>query len=205
VSRPYVVALTGGIGSGKSAVADLFAQHGVSVIDTDAIAHQLTAPAGPAMAEIIEAFGASCARPDGSLDRAWMRALVFKDASARRRLEAILHPRIHAEAARGLDTALGDYALLVVPLLLETGAYDDLIDRILVVDCSEEMQVKRVMQRNGYSQSVIHAIMSSQASRARRLGIADDIIENDADLGGLAEQVARLHECYVGRAATHQI
>lgn len=163
--RPFTVALTGGIGSGKSAVAELFSDQGVDVIDTDRIAHALTAPDGAAMPEIIERFGPVSVALGGGLDRARMRALVFEDASARRRLEAILHPLIRAEAARQLNRSISPYALLVVPLLAETtGAYDDIVDRVLVVDCAETTQVRRVVERNGYSEAAIRAIMASQAS-----------------------------------------
>ncbi|MBK6743014.1 MAG: dephospho-CoA kinase [Hydrogenophilales bacterium] len=200
--RPFTVALTGGIGSGKSAVAELFSHHGVDVIDTDRIAHVLTAPDGAAMSEIIEGFGPVSVALGGGLDRAWMRALVFEDASARRRLEAILHPLIRAEAAHQLSRSISPYALLVVPLLAETtGAYDDIVDRVLVVDCAETTQVRRVVERNGYSEAAIRAIMASQASRAMRLDIADDVIENEGDRNALAAQVARFHLRYLELAA----
>ena len=200
--RPFTVALTGGIGSGKSAVAELFSDQGVDVIDTDRIAHALTAPDGAAMPEIIERFGPVSVALGGGLDRARMRALVFEDASARRRLEAILHPLIRAEAARQLNRSISPYALLVVPLLAETtGAYDDIVDRVLVVDCAETTQVRRVVERNGYSEAAIRAIMASQASRAMRLDIADDVIENEGDRNALAAQVARFHLRYLELAA----
>lgn len=196
--RPFTVALTGGIGSGKSAVAELFSDQGVDVIDTDRIAHALTAPDGAAMPEIIERFGPDSVALGGGLDRARMRALVFEDAAARRRLEAILHPLIRAEAARQLNRSISPYALLVVPLLAETtGAYDDIVDRVLVVDCAETTQVRRVVERNGYSEAAIRAIMASQASRAMRLDIADDVIENEGDRNALAAQVARFHQRYL--------
>ena len=196
--RPFTVALTGGIGSGKSAVAELFSDQGVDVIDTDRIAHALTAPDGAAMPEIIERFGPVSVALGGGLDRARMRALVFEDASARRRLEAILHPLIRAEAARQLNRSISPYALLVVPLLAETtGAYDDIVDRVLVVDCAETTQVRRVVERNGYSEAAICAIMASQASRAMRLDIAEHVIENDGGRYALAAQVARFHLRYL--------
>ncbi len=200
--RPFTVALTGGIGSGKSAVAELFSDQGVDVIDTDRIAHALTAPDGAAMPEIIERFGPVSVALGGGLDRARMRALVFEDASARRRLEAILHPLIRAEAVRQLNRSIRPYALLVVPLLAETtGAYDDIVDRVLVVDCAETTQVRRVVERNGYSEAAIRAIMASQASRAMRLDMADDVIENEGDRNALAAQVARFHLHYLELAA----
>ncbi len=200
--RPFTVALTGGIGSGKSAVAELFSDQGVDVIDTDRIAHALTAPDGAAMPEIIERFGPVSVALGGGLDRARMRALVFEDASARRRLDAILHPLIRAEAVRQLNRSIRPYALLVVPLLAETtGAYDDIVDRVLVVDCAETTQVRRVVERNGYSEAAIRAIMASQASRAMRLDMADDVIENEGDRNALAAQVARFHLRYLELAA----
>jgi dephospho-CoA kinase len=200
--RPYVIALTGGMGSGKSAAADLFGRWGAAVIDTDAIAHDLTGPLGAAMPDIVQAFGAASAASDGSLDRSAMRALVFEDVSARHRLEAILHPRIRAEAVRRLGDIKGaPYAIVVVPLLVETQGYDAIVDRVLVIDCDESAQVHRVMQRNGYTEATVRAILANQAGRQERLARADDVIVNDAGFAQLAEQVARLHRDYMKFAA----
>ena len=195
----YVVGLTGGIGSGKSAVADLFAQHGVALIDTDAIAHALTASGGAAMPAIRAAFGDRVAGADGALDRAAMRTLVFADPAARKRLEGILHPMIRGECARRLlASAPGSpYAILMVPLLVESGDYRKRVNRIAVVDCAETTQVARVMRRNGLSRSDVERILAAQASRAERLAAADDVIENDGDLADLPPRIERLHRQYV--------
>lgn len=200
MKRPFCVGLTGGIGSGKSLVADLFAAHGVTLVDTDTIARGLTDVGGAAMPHVVQAFGPACQRPDGALDRDWMAERVFADSALRRRLESILHPMIRAVAARCVAEARGLYALLIVPLLVESQAYDDLIDRILVVDCSEVAQVGRVMRRNGMPAERVHAIMAAQATRAQRLAAADDVILNDGTPEMLPGQVRRLHARYLEMA-----
>lgn len=191
------IGLTGGIGSGKSTVAEMFSSHGVPVIDTDVIARELTAPGGDALADIRSAFGASVMQPDGSLDRAALRHLVFSDTSARRRLEAILHPRIRARVEQSLSVLRAPYALVVIPLLVETAAYGDALGRVLVVDCPEALQVERVMARSGFSRDEVAAILAAQASRAARLATADDVIENTGSTGDLAAAVAALHTRYM--------
>ena len=196
----FVVGLTGGIGSGKSAVADLFAARGVVVIDTDAIAHQLTAPGGAAMPAIGAEFGAAVATPEGALDRAAMRSIVFADASARKRLEAILHPMIRRESERRLASADSPYAILMVPLLVESGDYRKRVDRVAVVDCREQTQIDRVMQRNGLSRPEVERILAAQATRAERLAAADDVIDNDGALAELAPRIERLHAAYLASA-----
>lgn len=196
----YCVGLTGGIGSGKSTVADLFAELGASVVDTDAISRSLTGPRGEAMAAIRDEFGQEYIAPDGSLDRARMRARVFQDAAAKARLEAILHPLIRERARAALGAAAGPYAILVVPLLLETGAYGDLVRRVLVVDCSEERQIERAARRSGLAADEVRAIMDAQLPRKVRRARADDLIDNDRDLDALRRQVAALHETYLGLA-----
>jgi dephospho-CoA kinase len=165
----FVVGLTGGIGSGKSAVGDLFAARGIAVIDTDAIAHQLTAPGGAAMPAIRAEFGDAAATAEGALDRAAMRNIVFADPSARKRLEAILHPLIRIESERRLASADSPYAILMVPLLVESGDYRKRVDRVAVVDCREETQIARVMRRNGLARPEVERILAAQASRAQRL------------------------------------
>jgi dephospho-CoA kinase len=202
VNRPFCVALTGGIGSGKSAVADLFASHGVKVVDTDRIAHELTGPGGAAMMEIAAAFGPDSVAPDGSLDRAWMHARVFADGNdtARRCLEGILHPRIRQEAERRVAAAEGAYVILVVPLLVESGAYGDIADRVLVVDCAETTQLARILRRDGHSRERARAIIAAQASRQARLASADDVMLNEAGLADLTAQVAVLHARYLDLA-----
>lgn len=197
----YVVGLTGGIGSGKSAVGHLFAGHGIAVIDTDAIAHALTAPGGAAMPAIRAGFDAEVTGADGALDRAAMRALVFADPPARRRLEAILHPLISAESERQLRAATAGsgspYAILMVPLLIESGDYRKRVDRIAVVDCAVATQIARVMSRNGLDRGEIERILAAQATRAERLAAADDVIDNDGEIAGLPLQIERLHRQYL--------
>jgi dephospho-CoA kinase len=197
----FVVALTGGIGSGKSTVADAFAALGVPVIDTDVIARELTAPGGAALNPVREAFGESVMQPDGSLDRAALRRRVFSDTEARLRLEAILHPLIRQRVEQALSGLTAHYALIVVPLLVETGAYRDVLQRILVVDCPELTQVERVMARSGFAREAVGAILAAQATRAERLAIADDVIANTATPEDLRAMVATLHQRYLALAA----
>jgi dephospho-CoA kinase len=196
----YVVGLTGGIGSGKSAAADLFAAHGVAVVDTDAIAHALSKAGGAAMPAIRAEFGAAVVAADGALDRAAMRAIVFADPGARKRLEAILHPMIRAESERQLAAAAAPYAMLVVPLLIESGSYRERVDRVAVVDCREETQIARVMSRNGLARAEIERILAAQATRAERLAAADDIIDNDGEIAALPPRIERLHADYLALA-----
>ena len=197
----FAVGLTGGIGCGKTTVADLFAARGAAVIDTDRIAHGLTAPHGAAMPALVDAFGPDYATPDGALDRAKMRALVFSDPGARARLEAILHPRIRAATAAAALLADGPYTLVVVPLLIESGTWRERVARVLAIDCSEATQVARVMARTGLAEDQVRAIMAAQVTRARRLEEADDVIRNDAGVDALLPQVERLHRFYLGEAA----
>ena len=198
---PYVVGLTGGIGSGKSAAADLLAARGALVVDTDQIAHQLTAPGGAAMEAIRQAFGDGVAAADGALNRPAMRALAFEDPEARKRLEAILHPMIRAESERLCRAATAPYVVLVVPLLIESGTYRQRVRRLCVVDCPEDVQVARVMQRSGLEERQVRAIMAAQASRAERLAAADDVIDNGGGYEQLTAQVERLHAAYLRLAA----
>ena len=197
----FTVGLTGGIGSGKSTVADCFAAHGVPVIDTDAIARQLTVPGSAALKAIRAAFGKTVMQADGTLDRAGLRRLVFADAAARHQLEAILHPRIRQEVEQALATLAAPYAIIVIPLLVETGGYRDLLNRVLVVDCPEELQIARVMARNGLTYGDVHAILAAQAGRAERLSAADDVIINAATPAALAAEVSLLHQRYLALAA----
>ncbi|WP_374489174.1 dephospho-CoA kinase [Zoogloea sp.] len=198
----WILGLTGGIGSGKTAVANCFAALGVPVIDTDLIAHGLTGPGGGAMGALEAEFGAGVLDPDGALNRPAMRALAFETPDARRRLEAILHPMIRAESDRQCAAASGPYAVLVVPLLVESGSYRERVQRICVVDCPEAVQVARVMARNGLDEHQVRAIMAAQASRAERLAVADDVIENADGLAHLATRVATLHPRYLSLAAS---
>ncbi|BDD92552.1 dephospho-CoA kinase [Pandoraea sp. XJJ-1] len=197
----YAIGLTGGIGSGKTTVANLFATHGIAIIDTDAIAHSITAPNGAAMPAIRREFGDAFVAPDGSLDRARMRDAVFTDDAARARLEAITHPLIRTECERAASDAQGPYLIFVVPLLVESGKWRERVQRVLVVDCTEQTQIARVMSRNGFTRDQVQAIMARQASRAQRLAAADDVIDNDAQHAPLAPQVDRLHAAYLKFAA----
>lgn len=194
------VGLTGGIGSGKTSVSRLFAELGAGVVDTDEISHQLTAPNGAAMAAIRRAFGDEFVTANGALDRAAMRALIFTDHTAKTRLEAILHPMIRALALKAVAQSDAPYVVLVVPLLLETGSYRKVVQRVLVVDCDERLQIARTMQRAALTEEQVRAIMTSQLSRTERLAEADDIIDNNDGLGDLRQQVKALHQAYLALA-----
>ena len=198
----FTVGLTGGIGSGKSTVADLFAELGVPVIDTDVISHQLTAPGAAALDAIRAAFGETVMRADGTLDRAALRRRVFSDSDARHRLEAILHPRIRQAVEQTLATLSAPYALVVIPLLVETGGYQDVLNRVLVVDCPEDLQIARVMARSGLAQDEVQAILAAQARRPARLAVADDVILNTVAPEALRTQVATLHQRYLALSTT---
>ena len=175
------IGLTGGIGSGKSTVTALLAQHGAAVVDTDAIARQLTLPGGAAIESIRAAFGADFVDPGGALDRARMRALAFSDPAAKRRLEAILHPLIGTETERQAGNARAAPAVVFdVPLLVESGRWRARVDKVLVVDCLEDTQVRRVVARSGWSAPAVQAVLAQQASRAQRRACADAVIFNDA-------------------------
>jgi len=198
--QPFRVALTGGIASGKSTVADLFAALGVPVIDTDVIARQVVEPGQPALAEIAATFGPDVLDADGRLDRRRMRERIFTDPDAKRRLEAILHPAIRAEMERQSKAAQGPYQVLVIPLLTEGGRRDH-VDRVLLVDVPEELQIQRLMMRDGVSHEQAQASLNAQATRAQRLALADDVIRNTGRVDGLREQVAELHGKYLRLAA----
>ncbi|MCC2954136.1 dephospho-CoA kinase [Massilia sp. IC2-477] len=200
----FSVGLTGGIGCGKTTVADMFAALGASVIDTDQIAHALTAPHGAAMPALLSEFGDDFATPDGALDRAKMRALVFTDDTARARLEAILHPRIRDATAAAAAIATGDYVIFVVPLLIESGTWRQRVTRVLAIDCPEELQVARVMARSAISEAQVRAIMAAQVSREQRRAAADDIILNDDGLDALRPQVEALHALYLSQSKSKQ-
>jgi dephospho-CoA kinase len=201
MERRFSVGLTGGIGSGKSTVAELFAAQGAAVVDTDLIAHRLTASHGAAIPHIRTIFGDGYLTAEGAMDRQKMRAAVFADPAAKARLEAILHPLIRSETERAAAAARGPYLLFVVPLLVESGVWKQRVSRVLVVDCPEEVQIRRVMQRNGFSEEQVRAIMATQAPRALRLAAADDVIRNDGDdASALQAEVAALHRRYLSLA-----
>lgn len=193
------IGLTGGVASGKTAVAELFAQRNVPVIDTDLIARDVVAPGQPALARVVETFGTQVLAPDGTLDRDRMRTQVFANPDDRRRLESILHPAILEELERRSTSAGGPYQVLVIPLLIETNL-GRLVDRILVVDASERTQIERLRVRDGGSEAQARAMLAAQASREQRLARADDVIVNDGDRSALALQVDRLHAKYLALA-----
>lgn len=193
----FVVGLTGGIGSGKSTVADAFVGLGAGLVDTDLLARQLTGPEGEAMPAIVARFGAGVRAPDGSLDRDAMRQRVFADPEARRALETILHPLIRHRAEAEIAAAPQPYVLLAIPLLVETGRDSYPLDRVLVVDCPESMQQERVMARNGLTVEAVAAIMAAQASRSARLAVADDVLDNSGRPEDVLGPVAELHQRYL--------
>ncbi|MCS3903867.1 dephospho-CoA kinase [Methylohalomonas lacus] len=193
--RPLRIGLTGGIGSGKSTAAQLFAALGVPVFDADELTRELTAPGQPALRAIRDAFGDSVLDADGHLSRAALRQRIFNDDSERQRLEAILHPLVYQALAERSASQTADYVIWVVPLLLETGAADQ-VDRVVVVDCPEALQIQRASQRDGQDSSAIQQIMQQQLSRQQRLQQADDVLMNDADNQHLSRQVERLHQYY---------
>lgn len=202
-----IVALTGGIGSGKSTVAGMFVERGVHLIDTDAIAHAISGVGGRAIAPICEVFGSEILARDGALDRTRMRARVFSDPDARRRLEKILHPMIRDEVAEALasNAAKGaPYVMLAVPLLFETMGYRGQIQLALVVDCPVRTQTERVMKRTGMPLTEVEAIITTQITRSLRLQLADDVVSNSGDLSNLLPQVLRLHEKYMSMSKTVQ-
>jgi len=197
---PLRIGLTGGIASGKSTVADMFGDLGVPVIDTDVIAREVVRPGQPALREIRDTFGDDVFAADGTLDRAAMRSLVFGDEEARRRLEAILHPKIGKATVDQADAAGGEYQIIVVPLLVES-SLRAFVDRVLVVDCGEETQVARLLARDAESEAQARRMLAAQSSRAERLAIADDVVSNDGDLEDTREQVRALHRRYLVQAA----
>jgi len=193
----FIVGLTGGIGSGKSAAADEFARLGAAVVDTDRIAHELTQAGGAAIAGVRALFGDSAIAADGAMDRKAMRERVFSDPESKRRLEALLHPMIRAESERQIVAATAPYVLHVVPLLVESPDYRKRVQRVLVVDCPEALQVERVRARSGLPAEAVEAIMRSQVPRAQRLAAADDVIDNSGTIAALQKQVRKLHQTYL--------
>lgn len=195
--RKFAVGITGGIGSGKTSIARCFASLGASVVDTDLIAHQLTAPGGIAIPTIRSEFGEQFIDSAGAMDRAKMREYVFQDVREKKRLEAILHPLIRSQCKEAAARAPGPYVIFVVPLLIESGTWRQMVDRVLVVDCPEELQIARVAQRNQLDRAQILAIMANQASRQERLQSADDVLVNDETIDALKPEISRLHASYL--------
>jgi len=199
----FVVGITGGIGSGKSAVSDRFKRYGIKIVDADVASRDVVKPGQPALLDIREHFGADILQPDGTLDRAKLRARVFADPNERKWLERLLHPKINAYLVQELQNAESPYAILVSPLMKETGQAR-YANRILVVDVPEEVQLRRTMTRDANDEKQVRAIMAAQISRAERLEMADDVIVNDAGFEALDAAIARLHERYLELAAKHR-
>jgi dephospho-CoA kinase len=202
IGKRMRVALTGGIASGKSTVAALFAGLGVPIIDLDEIAREVVTPDSALLAQLFERFGPSVRAADGSLDRRALRELVFRDPARRRELEALLHPAIRARAAQREAAARGPYVITVIPLLAESESRGD-YDRVLVIDCDERVQRVRLGQREGFNAELTDAVLGAQATRAARRALADDLIVNDADTGALAQKVRELHAQYLQMALPH--
>jgi len=194
-----IVGLTGGIGCGKSAVTDLFEQLGVPVIDADKVAREVVQPGQPALAMIERRFGSRVVTADGNLDRAQLREIVFDDPQARQDLESILHPRIRQTMRSRLGALTAPYAILSIPLLQETGQADT-VDRVLVVDCTQAVQIERVCKRDQAETKRVRAILEAQTSRTEKLEIADDVIDNSGPLEALAPQVEALHRYYLAQS-----
>ncbi len=193
---PLVIGLTGGIGSGKSSVTALFAELGVPIIDADSVAREIVAPGEPALQEITSRFGLEILNPTGQLDRKQLRERIFHDQEARRDLEQILHPRIRERMLQHLDTTDAPYVILSIPLLVES-QYDYRLDRIVVVDASEQQQLERASLRDEAKIEQIEAAMAAQCSRQERLAAADDVIDNSGTFEQLRIQVQQLHEKYL--------
>lgn len=191
-----IIGLTGGIGSGKSTVTQLFADFSIPIIDADVIAHQITQPNQPALKLIAENISNETINNDGSLNRDKLRALIFSQPHQKQQLENLLHPLVYAEIAAQIAELNTAYCIVSVPLLIETQK-TQMVDRVLVIDCSEQQQIQRVMQRSQLTKAQVHAIMTTQASRAQRQAVADDIIDNSNSFIHLAEQVKKLHNSYL--------
>ncbi len=200
MARRFRVGLTGGIASGKSTVDDLFAALGVTIIDTDVIAREVVAPGSPLLAKIAEHFGSDMIAADGGLDRRALRQRVFADPAERQWLEQLTHPEIRRLTDERSVSAPGTYSIVAIPLLVETGGKDR-FDRVLVVDCEPELQLKRLQARDGSTRAQAEAALAAQVSRAARLAVADDVIHNDGDIARLRDQVEKLHRAYVAASA----
>lgn len=203
--RVFTLGITGGIGSGKTSVSNFFSEFGASIIDTDVIAHDLCKPNGIAISSIRSQFGESFIQDDGAMNRSKMRELIFNDAQAKQQLESILHPLIRQQTELMVSKSTGLYAILVIPLLIESKQWIDRLDRILVIDCEEETQILRVMRRNSFEREQVLQIMAMQVSRHERLQYADDVINTENNFAHIRQQVAQLHAKYIHLCATMQI
>jgi dephospho-CoA kinase len=199
MSKPLRIGLTGGIASGKSTVAELFADLGVAVIDTDLIAREVVQPGQPALIEIRSSFGDSVFKDDGTLDRSALRQQIFSDDAARAQLEAILHPLIQEETIQRVNAASGSYIVIVVPLLADSPLREH-IDRVLVVDCDEATQIERLLARDAETEDQARRILAAQASREQRLQIADDVIHNNSTIEAISTQLSAIHDRYIALA-----
>lgn len=195
-----IVGLTGGIGSGKTTVSDLFKQLGITIVDADVISRKITAIGGCALKQIEQVFGAAALTEDGAMDRNYMRKLIFDHPEAKKKLEEILHPLIQEECLRELERSCSKYSIISVPLLVESKFWLSKIDRLLVIDVPEDVQIERVMKRSGLTESEVKKIISKQAPRVARLNVADDVIENTAPLPLLEDAVRKLHIIYLGNS-----
>ena len=200
--RPLRIGLTGGIASGKSTVTQRFGELGVPVIDADVASRAVVSPGTPGLAQVVERFGAGVLDADGRLDRRALRNLIFKDSSLRQALDAILHPLIRVEMEREAAQAQAPYVVMAIPLLVEGGSAPKRVDRVLVVDADETLQIQRLQARDGSSDEQARAILASQASRAARLRVADDVLLNSGTVAELRQAVDRLHEQYLQLAQT---
>jgi dephospho-CoA kinase len=204
-ARPdiFVVALTGGIASGKTTVSHQFSALGVAIIDTDLIAHEIVEPGQPALQQVVDSFGREFTGPDGRLERHKLRSAIFADPMLKQQLESILHPRIATEAKKRVYLACGPYCIVVIPLYAESAGWN-WIDRVLVVDVDESTQVKRVMKRDKIGRDEARAILAAQATRLDRLAMADDVIDNSGNMEGLQTQIEALHAKYLALASARQ-
>ena len=202
MTRPLRIGLTGGIASGKSTVTQRFAELGVPVIDADVASRNVVQPGTPGLAQVVQRFGVDVLDAEGRLDRRALRNLIFKDSSLRHALDAILHPLIRADMEREAAQAQGPYVIMAIPLLVEGGSSAKRVDRVLVVDADETLQIQRLQARDGSSEDEARAILSSQASRAARLSAADDVLLNTGSVADLRQAVDRLHEQYLQLAQT---
>ncbi len=200
MKKPLVIGVTGGIGSGKSTVCNAFVSLGIPVIDTDQVARDVVVPGSAGLAAVATAFGADVLSAEGTLDRVALRRIVFSDPQRRRELESILHPRIRARVAELLQEITAPYCLLGIPLLVEGGKKNQQVERVLVVDCPEEIQIARVMARDKLTEQEVAAIMQTQATREERLSVADDVVTNSSDLAIVQHQVNALHARYLALA-----
>ena len=203
VDKPWVLGLTGGIASGKSAAAQRFAELGVHVVDADQASRWVVEPGRPALAQLVERYGPGLLQADGSLDRAALRKVIFEDAEQRRWVEALLHPLIANEIAESLASATSPYAVFVSPLMVESGQYR-ITQRLLVVDTPEALRVERTLARDNTNPAQVQAILKAQASREERLRHADDVLVNDRDLAWLRAEVERLHHFYLTLRGGHE-